>query len=115
VLFAAPSILFYLRFLLYILHLSISLDGSIHLSVWIYFPLSFAWPRVYVRSFGHMSCINTIFLSCTSLQVFVNHFGYLSLYRCSLFLSCGLRISLDFWSSLHMNTASFFYMAQRLC
>jgi len=32
-LFAAPSLLFYLRFVLYILHLSISLDGSIHLSV----------------------------------------------------------------------------------
>jgi len=32
-LFAAPSLLFYLQFLLYILHLSIALDGSIHLSL----------------------------------------------------------------------------------
>jgi hypothetical protein len=88
-LFAAPSLLFYLQFLLYILHPSIAQDGSIHLSVWIYFPLSFACPRSYVRCFGHVSCINTIFLSC------ISHFVYLSLYKCFLFLSCGLRIRLD--------------------
>jgi hypothetical protein len=59
------------------------------------FLFLFSWPRGYVRYFGHASCINAVFLSCTSPHVFVTHFVYLSLYRCFLFLPCGLRIRLN--------------------
>jgi hypothetical protein len=94
-LFNAPSVNVYVRLVLFISYLSIALDGSIRLSVWIYFPLSVVCRSVYDRYFRVVYFINAIFLSCTTSRALVSHFGYLFAPTIYLSLSCGLRIMFD--------------------